>query len=387
MGMIKRLIKGNETLPNKPWFFFVLMAVFFLTILVFDGIATQLANLLTGYNKNRVLLAASPELANANWRSRQMITAAMAIIVFIPAFLTVASSKNIETTNTDSDFQDATFLIGGLVLVFPVLVTIGVSAIEVMQKAPEIYRMVSNLMVAISFVLVALLVVPFRYETVLAITVILTGLTMQYSIGHEMGSRLVVAVIIGFVFMLVKFSGKKILESIGSEANDVERLAYLGAPMLIFTGLWLIRSYAMEKSYEAPLTLFVFTLGYVWVYYDTASATAPDYILKGKDDWANIGVDWVLVTAILMCITSISRFGYNQVNGIEKASGETLNITTTVIKLVIGTIVGYIGALVYNKCLTDKQIETWLVSLQDFSNQNSNLLLKDIVLPPGLDCQ
>jgi len=195
-----------------------------------------------------------------------------------------------------------------------------------------------------------------------------------------MGSRLIIAIIIGFIFMLVKFTGKTILESIGSNASDIERLVYLGLPMILFTGIWFVRSYILNRSFEAPLTLLVFTLGYIWLYFDTASATNKDYILTGKDSWSNIGVDWVIVTSIIMLITTISGFGYEEVDYFQYLSGRELPVVGTFVKIIFGIAAGYAGSVLYNKVLTDEIFISWISSLQEFANKNLDLLKKDLTL-------
>jgi hypothetical protein len=381
VGIFNKIIKQSDgAISNEPWVYLLMALGLFLILLMFDGIANSIANIISGTNSKIPTIAATPELANATYRSRQMITLSLAIVVFLPVFLSMLFKDGMVTGSESWKSKDGLILLGGVILLFPVLTVIGLVSLELQQKANVVYMGISNIMIAVAFAILALMVIPFNFETVISLVVILTGITLQYLLGYEMGSRLIIAIIIGFIFMLVKFTGKTILESIGSNASDMERLVYLGLPMILFTGIWFVRSYILNRSFEAPLTLLVFTLGYIWLYFDTASATNKDYILTGKDSWSNIGVDWVIVTSIIMLITTISGFGYEEVDYFQYLSGRELPVVGTFVKIIFGIAAGYAGSVLYNKVLTDEIFISWISSLQEFANKNLDLLKKDLTL-------
>lgn len=381
VGFFNRLIKENDNFfIDEPWVYFLMAIGLFIVILVFDGMSVKLANLVTGSNSRVTPVAATPELANATYRSKQMITLSLAIVILVPVFLSMLF-KNSLSLNTESEkVNDGYILSGSLILLFPVLTLVGLFTLQLRKVANVIYSSISNIMIAVGFVITALMFIPFNFETVTALGIILVGITLQYLLGYEIGSKLITSIIIGFIFMLVKFTGKTILESIGNDATDSERLLFLGLPMIVFTGFWLLRNYIYNVSYESPLTLFIFTLGYIWLYYDTASATKSDYILKDKDSWSSFGVDWVIVTGIIMLIITINTFESKEVDYFQYLSGRKFSLIGKIIKIVLAITTGFLGSLLYNKFLTDNTLLNWISSLQDFANKNVDLISKDLKL-------
>ena len=381
VGFFNRFIKENDNFfIDQPWVYFLMAIGLFIIILVFDGASVKLANLVTGSNSRITPVAATPELANATYRSKQMITLSLAIVILVPVFLSMLFKKSLAVNTESEKVNDGYILSASLILLFPILTLVGLFTLQLRKIANVVYSSISNIMIAVGFVITALMFIPFNFETVTALVIILVGITLQYLLGYEIGSKLITSIIIGFIFMLVKFTGKTILESIGNDATDSERLLYLGLPIVVFTGFWLLRNFIYNVSYESPLTLFIFSLGYIWLYFDTASATKSDYILADKDSWSSFGVDWVIVTGIIMLIITINTFDSKEVDYFQYLSGRNFSVVGNIVKVVLSILTGFLGSLLYNKFLTDKILINWISSLQDFANKNVDLISKDLKL-------
>jgi len=381
VGFFNRFIKENDNFfIDQPWVYFLMAIGLFIIILVLDGASVKLANLVTGSNSRITPVAATPELANATYRSKQMITLSLAIVILVPVFLSMLFKKSLAVNTESEKVNDGYILSASLILLFPILTLVGLFTLQLRKIANVVYSSISNIMIAVGFVITALMFIPFNFETVTALVIILVGITLQYLLGYEIGSKLITSIIIGFIFMLVKFTGKTILESIGNDATDSERLLYLGLPIVVFTGFWLLRNFIYNVSYESPLTLFIFSLGYIWLYFDTASATKSDYILADKDSWSSFGVDWVIVTGIIMLIITINTFDSKEVDYFQYLSGRNFSVVGNIVKVVLSILTGFLGSLLYNKFLTDKILINWISSLQDFANKNVDLISKDLKL-------
>ena len=381
VGFFNRFIKENDNFfIDQPWVYFLMAIGLFIIILVLDGASVKLANLVTGSNSRITPVAATPELANATYRSKQMITLSLAIVILVPVFLSMLFKKSLAVNTESEKVNDGYILSASLILLFPILTLLGLFTLQLRKIANVVYSSISNIMIAVGFVITALMFIPFNFETVTALVIILVGITLQYLLGYEIGSKLITSIIIGFIFMLVKFTGKTILESIGNDATDSERLLYLGLPIVVFTGFWLLRNFIYNVSYESPLTLFIFSLGYIWLYFDTASATKSDYILADKDSWSSFGVDWVIVTGIIMLIITINTFDSKEVDYFQYLSGRNFSVVGNIVKVVLSILTGFLGSLLYNKFLTDKILINWISSLQDFANKNVDLISKDLKL-------
>lgn len=337
----------------------------FVGILVADSFAVFLVNAATNFGKNGDYAAAAPELANATYRSRQMVISMFFLVVFL-TFALVYWFRDGLVDEVNGSGTSGTAIVVAALVTLPILTLGAAGAMELRMGLPSLYFMLSNIMIGYIFFVIGVQLVPWQEETVYGTLGLLATIALLYLLSGNMGSNLSVVSLIAVTFMLVKWSGKIVIEKIGDGASDGEKLALLGLPLLVFTGVWLFRSYWKGDSYSVPFTLLVFSIVYILGYFDKAVATRSDYILAKDDRFANLGLDWVLVTAVLMGVTSLGAFSETQVDFIQRVTGNEKALATgTIVKSVLNVLLGVGGAALYNFLQTDAKVNDYLRESQE----------------------
>lgn len=354
--------------------------VAYVGILVSDGIAVQVVNSITGFGKSGDYIAAAPELANATSRSRQMVMASFFILIFLTMFLVYWFSPSL-VDNVNETVTSTVPVVLATLLTIPVLTLVGTGAMEVRMGTPSLYFMISNVMIGFIFFMVGTQFIPWNRVSLAAVGILLLFVALLFMLAGNIGSNLSIVALIGFTFILVKFAGKLVIEQLGEDATDGEKLALLGLPLLVFTGIWFFRSYLKGDSYSVPFTLMVFSFVYILNFFDEAVATQVDYVARGEDRWANLGLDFVLVTSVLMCVTSIGAFSETQIDFVQKQTQtQDAQAVNTIVKFIFNVLIGYLGAWGYNKLQTDSKVDDFLADAQSNANRIADTIRDDFKL-------
>ena len=375
------MAKIEESDPNPDYKFplYVLGAVVaYATILASDGLAVQVVNAVTGFGKNGGYIGAAPELANATARSRQMVMASFFILIFLTLML-VYWFKSSLVENVNETVTGTLPIVLASLLTLPVLTLVGTGAMEIRMGTPSFYFMLSNIMIGFVFFVIGTQFIPWNRFSLATAGVLLLFVALLFLLMGNIGSNLSIVALIGFSFMLVKFAGKLVIEQLGDDASDGEKLALLGLPLLVFTGIWFFRSYWKGDSYSVPFTLLVFSLVYILNFFDEAVATKADYVARGEDRWTNLGLDFVLVTSVLMGVTSLGAFSETQIDFVQKQTKtEDATATNTIVKFILNIIIGYVGAWGYNKLQTDPAADRFLAESQSRANDVADAIVVDL---------
>lgn len=359
-------VRTNDLDDNLRLPFYIVggLAAFF-GIMLADSIAVQVVNAITGFGKGGDYAAAAPELANATYRSRQMVMSMFFLVVAIP-FALVWKFQDGLVENVSTGAASGGYLILATLTVLPMLTLIAAGMMEVRMAFPSTYFMLSNLMIGLVFFVVGTQLIPWNRETMIIFGVLLAGTAVLYMLAGNVGSNLSVVALIGATFMAVKYAGKVVIENLGDSLSDAEKLMLLGVPLLVFTGLWFFRSYYKGDSYSVPFTLMVFSLAYIFNFFDNAVATRRDYILPGNGTLQNIGLDFVLVVSVLMGVTSLGAFSETQIDFIQRQTAtEDATATSTITKFAINILIGYGGAYLYNELQSNPRVEEYLRESQE----------------------
>lgn len=352
------------------------LAAFF-GILIADSIAVQLVNVITNFSKAGDYAAAAPELANATYRSRQMVMSMFFFITLVP-FALVWFFRDGLVENVSTGAVSGGYVVIGTLTILPFVTLIGAAAMELRMATPSLYFAISNVMIGFVFAVIGTQLIPWTKETLFAVGLLLFGIASIYLLAGNIGSNLSVVALIGASFMAVKYCGKLVIENIGDDASDTEKLLLLGMPLLIFTSIWFFRSYYKGDSYSVPFTLMIFSLVYIFSYFNEATATKKDYILSGANNYVNIGLDFVLVTSVLMGVTSLGAFSETQVDFIQKQTAtQDASATGTIAKFAVNILIGYGGAVLYNFLQTNDKVEDYLRESQDNALEVWNRIRND----------
>ena len=377
------MAKIEESDPNPDYKFplYVLGAVVaYSCILISDGIAVQITNAITGFGRRGDYRASAPELANATSRSRQMVMATFFILIFLTMMLIYWFKPSL-VENVNETVTSTLPIVLVSLLTLPILTIAGVGAMEIRMGAPSIYYMLSNVMIGFVFFVVGTQFIPWNEFTLAVAGITLFFVALLWLLMGNIGSNLSIVALIGFTFMLVKFAGKLVIEQLGDDASDGEKLALLGVPLLVFTGIWFYRSYIGGDSYSVPFTLMVFSFIYILNFFDESVATEQDYVARGESRWTNLGLDFVLATSVLMAVTSVGAFSESQVDFVqEQTATQDATAVNTIIKFALNTVIGYVGAWGYNKLQTDTQVDDYLAEAQRNANRVAETLRQDLKL-------
>ena len=365
--------EGTVSTANFKWVYFAFAFAILISLFVVDTITNTLINLATGFSpKPGNYLAQSPELANATARSKQMVLAVYCVLIFMP-FLLVYWFKNGLISDLDRSSSSIGIPIGILAGLFPVLAMVGVSFMETRRFFPALYKLIIALVMGFAFFVLTTQFIPWGNASVVAGIVVLAFASILFLLGRNLGSGFVITMIIGFVFMGVKAVSQAATS--GYSSSTSERVLVLGLPILLFAGIWFIYSWRTKQNYLPALTLLFFGLGWAFLY--SKENPKDDYILKGKNRLANIGIDYAIVTSILSIVLGLTNFSASLIDSYGNQT-ERLPVLFTILKVIAVGAFSYLGAYFYDYLITDGNVAQYLDDQQSKAESTAMILSEDL---------
>lgn len=394
----------------------VLMVLMSLALLVFDRIfawiqATEIYRKTVPSDDenekgNRVGPSRGPLSAmslKAIARTRQTLSAVMLLLVAVPAILVWTSSGSGSSgsgsgadNNNNKDNGDGrsvakgwrgilvTFAVVTLVLPF-----VTAAALELWYIVPSIYTLFSNVMIALAFFLVTMRYIPWNEYTVLAGVVIWAALLLQFISTSRVESNLQLAVLFAGSFLLIKTTGRLVYARMQDDLKEGEEVSRPIAtvlwmiPALLLGLLWMVRGYRAGRGFQAALVFIAFVVIYGVAFFDpqrdlSLGSMESDGFLPGKGVWADIGVDFVVITALTMLVTAFSSFGeHSAVAMQEYVVQQRTPITSSVMLFAVFVMVAFVVSYLYDMMQSSGVIRDFLKDMQDRAGTLAKLFRND----------
>lgn len=389
----------------------VVLVLMSLALLVFDRIfawvqATELYKRTAGLQQGDGSFAHGPSQGplsamslKAIARTRQALSAVMLLLVAVPAILVWTSSGSGSSSGSNGGGEDGTSVAKGWRNVFVafsatavMLPLVTAAALELWYIVPSIYTLFSNMMIALAFFLVAMRYVPWNEYTVLAGVVLWAALLLQFISTSRVESNLQLALIFAGSFVLIKATGRLVYARLQDNLGEGEEVARPIAtvlwmiPALLLGLLWMVRGYRAGRGFQASLVFIAFVVIYGVAFFDPkrdlglapeGSATEGDGEGRGRDSsanggflpgsgvWANVGVDFVVITTLAMLVTAFSSFGEHSVVAIQEyVVQQRTPVTSSAMLFAVFVMVAFVVSYLYNMMQTSGVTRDFLGDLQ-----------------------
>mmetsp|Transcript_9287 Transcript_9287/g.16299 ORF Transcript_9287/g.16299 Transcript_9287/m.16299 type:complete len:579 (+) Transcript_9287:143-1879(+) len=326
--------------------------------------ALQVMSTVYSVISNEVPMSSTPDrmAIKSTVRTRQMVRGALLLLVVIPGVLTLHvmpsrppfPSKTpekvwaLEREELAEEWQEVGAVVGIGVAVLSVASAV---AMKVMVVSPLLYMALSNLMLAAAFFLFAVRFVMWSRETLFLAVGLCMYTWVKFFASSESSSNLDVCLVFGASFVLVKQVSRLLVDSY--EANGrvaqppLPLLTWLG-PSLLVAMLWGLRAQRRGRGSGAALVFAASLLLFSVFYLDTATHQSRDPFLRDGDLFANIGLDFVVVTTLAVVVTCTVRFAKGSALKFEKfALGAQAPVTVVFLVAVVYAMAAYFVSVVY----------------------------------------
>lgn len=279
---VKKWVKqGRIGAGAHPFVYWSLAGAIMMGLLLIDEITNALINRAMGFGMESLSQrAASSELANATWRSKQMVVAVYSVLLFLPLGL-VFWVKDGLVHAPEAPPQAFVAPMTTLALLFPLLAAVGLGLHEMRRFYPSAYRLIEALIGGLLFFVVATQFVPWENAQVLTVLALCAFTYSVLSIFSRQPSVIAVAIPAAALAVAVVTSDHALLFTLAAAS---------------VTAVWTVYSYKNSESVGAPLALTGFFAGF---------ALECLYGLKETDK--NIGLQVAIIAPIMSFAIALAR--------------------------------------------------------------------------------
>lgn len=341
------------------------------------AISTQIAGVLipfvTGRSQAYTAGAVDPGAVKSSLRTKQMTRIAMVAAVLVPAALVFLFRSSMVVEESTPDLAAEWGRVGmGVLFGLPAICLLAMAGLQFSGIAPSLFGLVASIVLAVAVYLAGVGGIPWNLVTVGFGFLLLILLSLSYLLSMASFPPMTIAVLVALSFVATKVVGRAgIVRLRGDgqqEISDAARFLVLCLPILVFTGVWFIRSWRTGCGYAVPTLFFLFSAFYIFVFYPTASDPRPDTFLNGQDIWTNLGVDFVVVLCIMILFSSIGGFvsdrNFSRVNGLGL--------------YLVYALLGFGGAFLYHTFQANPDFQALSLRLQQSAAGVYDLMSEDV---------